>query len=132
MKSKESKKKSRFGKGLMAGALFGIAAGIFMSSKEGKQIAAKVRRHAAEIEARLKREFKKKKVLGRKAYEDSIDEVLAYYARSKKIAKSEIPDLRRYLIGKWDLIKDEMADVHEQRKAKHVSRPAAKKRKRRA
>jgi hypothetical protein len=129
MKSRESKNKSRFGKGLMAGALFGIAAGIFMSSKEGKQIAAKVRRHAAEIEARLKREFKKKKVLGRKAYEDSIDDVLAYYTRSKKIAKSEIPDLRRYLIGKWDLIKDEMADVHEQRKAKRMSRPAAKKRK---
>jgi hypothetical protein len=124
MKS-EKKKPSHFGKGLMAGALFGIAAGIFMSSKEGKEMAGKLQKQAKEIEGRLRKELAKNKELSQKAYAESIDTVLAYYIKSKKIAKAELPALRKYLIGKWALIKDEMKEVPKQKKT--ARKPVARK-----
>lgn len=118
--SKDKKKKSHLGKGLLVGALFGVAAGIFMSSKEGKEMAQKLQKRSKEIEGKLKSEFKKKKELTEATYKESIDTVLAYYTKSKKIAKSEIPALRKYLIGKWKMIKEEMASV-EAPKRKNAS-----------
>jgi len=131
MKPKDKKKKSRFGKGLMAGALFGIAAGIFMSSKEGKRMADKLQKQAKEIESRLRNEFKKKKELSEQTYAESIDSVLAYYMKSRKIAKSEIPALRNYLMGKWKLIKMEMKDVPKKKPVKKTAKKTAKKSKKR-
>lgn len=122
MKSKDKKKKSHFGKGLMAGALFGIAAGIFMSSREGKQMADKLQKRAKEIETRLKAEFKKNKDMSEKNYKESIDTVLAYYIKSKKIAKAEIPALRRYLLGKWKFIKAEMKEVPKKKASRKTKK----------
>lgn len=112
------KKKSHFGKGMIAGAIFGIAAGIYMSSREGKQMAQKLRSRAGEIEKRLHSEFRKNKDLTESAYENAIETVLAYYLRTKKIAKNEIPNLRSYLLGKWSMVKEEMRDVRTEQKAK--------------
>jgi uncharacterized protein YktB (UPF0637 family) len=128
MKSKEKKKKSHFGKGLLAGALFGLAAGIFMSSKEGKDMANKLQKRSKEIETKLRNEFKKNKVLTEDAYKESIDTVLAYYLKSRKIAKSEIPALRRYLLSKWKLVKSEMKSVKKETKRKPTKRKTKLKR----
>jgi uncharacterized protein YktB (UPF0637 family) len=115
---KDIKKKGRFGKGLIAGAIFGIAAGIFMSSREGKSMAKKLEIQAKSIEKKLRDELAKKKDLTQGAYGEAIDSVLAYYAKTKKIAKTEIPDLKNYLESKWDLVKDEMGSVRKERTAK--------------
>jgi gas vesicle protein len=119
--------KSKFGKGLMAGALFGIAAGIYMASKEGKQLTDKLKKRSNEIEKRIRGEFKKQKGMTQKAYNDSINTVLAYYLKSKKIAKTELPDLRKYLLAKWELVKDELADVPAEQQAKRSRRKTASK-----
>ncbi len=104
-------KKSHSGGALIAGAIFGLAAGIFMSSHEGKRMAGRLQQRAKEIESRLRKEFDKRKTNTQGAYTESIDSVLAYYLKSKEIAKSEIPQLRSYLMGKWAHVKDEMASV---------------------
>lgn len=114
-KAPEKKKKGHFGKGLIAGAIFGIAAGIFMSSREGKKMAKDLEVKARGIETKLRGEFKKKKDLTQGAYEESIDSVLAYYMKSKKIAKTELPALKRYLSDKWELVKDELGSVKKER-----------------
>ena len=128
MKPKVKKKKSHFGKGLLAGAIFGLAAGIFMSSKEGKDMANKLQKRSSEIETKLRSEFAKKKTLTEDTYKDSIDTVLAYYLKSRKIAKSEIPALRRYLLSKWKLVKAEMKDVKKETKMRSTKRKSNRKR----
>lgn len=104
-------KKSHGGKALLAGAIFGLAAGIFMSSHEGKRMAARLQTRAREIEGQLRKEFMKRKAATQETYVESIDTVLAYYLKSKEIAKSEIPQLRSYLVGKWAHVKHEMTTV---------------------
>jgi uncharacterized protein YktB (UPF0637 family) len=122
------KKKGHFGKGLIAGAIFGIAAGIFMSSREGKQMAKNLESQAKMIERKLRGEFKKKSDLTKNAYEEAIDSVLAYYIKSKKIAKTELPALKRYLEDKWELVKDEMGDVRKEQVQKTTKKSAPRKR----
>jgi hypothetical protein len=109
-------KKSHSGKALLAGAIFGLAAGIFMSSHEGKRMAGRLQLRAKEIESRLRKEFGKRKAATQGAYAESIDTVLAYYLKTKEIAKSEIPQLRNYLLGKWSHVKEEMGTVEASRK----------------
>ena len=121
--------KSKFGKGLVAGALFGIAAGIYMSSKEGKQLTDRLKKRSTEIEKRIRAELKKQKAMSQTAYNNSIDTVLAYYLKSKKIAKTELPDLRKYLLAKWELVKDELEDIPEEQAAKHAKKKVGGKKK---
>lgn len=105
------KKKGHFGKGLLAGAIFGIAAGIFLTSKEGKQVTKRIESRAREIEKKLRTEFKKKKELTEVAYDDSVDRVLAYYLKTKQIAKTELPDLKKILRNKWAVVRAELEDL---------------------
>lgn len=105
------KKKGHFGKGLLAGAIFGIAAGIFLTSKEGKQVTKRIESRAREIEKKLRLEFKKKKEFTEAAYDDSVDRVLAYYLKTKQIAKTELPDLKKILRNKWSVVRAELEDV---------------------
>lgn len=121
MSSTKREKKSHFGKGLMAGALLGVAAGIFMSSKEGKQMAKKLQAKANQIEKHLQQELAKKSELTQATYTEAIDNVLAYYAKSRQIAKSEIPALRKFLISKWKSIKHEMEDVKKSTRKKRIA-----------
>lgn len=101
-------KKSHFKAGMLAGALFGLAAGIFMSSKQGKKLAKDLRTQTKDIQTRLMREFKKTTHVSEKSYQQAIDRVLAYYAKSRQIAAKEVPSLRRYLVSRWHIVKREM------------------------
>lgn len=108
--------------GLVAGALFGIAAGIFMSSKQGKKLAKDLKTHTAKIEARLRKELAGVKTLTESSYEDAIDTVLGYYSKSRSIAKEEVPALRRYLVSRWH-------EVQKELKPAAVAKSATKKKK---
>lgn len=105
------KKKGHFGKGLLAGAIFGIAAGIFLTSKEGKQVTKRIESRAKEIEKKLRTEFKKKKELTEETYDESVDRVLAYYLKTKQIAKTELPSLKKILRDKWVSVRSELESV---------------------
>jgi gas vesicle protein len=110
MPTKEPIKKtpSHFKAGILAGTVFGIAAGIFMSSKQGKKLAKQLQSQTKEIQARLQKELKKTKKLTEESYADAIENVLGYYAKSRKIASKEVPELRRYLMAKWSTVKKEL------------------------
>lgn len=105
----------KFKGGLITGALFGIAAGIYMSSKQGKAMAKQLRKDAMEVQKRIMSEFKKKKDISESTYDETIDTVLAYYVKSKKIASREVPALRRYLTSKWRDVRDELKAVKKRR-----------------
>jgi hypothetical protein len=125
--SHEKKPHRHTGRTLIAGAIFGLAAGIFMSSREGKRMAGRLQIRAKEIETKLRKEFEKRKTATESAYAESIDSVLAYYLKSKEIAKSEIPQLRTYLLGKWAHVKTEIASVSKSKPAAR-RKPAKRKR----
>jgi gas vesicle protein len=101
----------KFKGGLITGAIFGVAAGIFMSSKKGKALARELRSQSMAIQKRIMREMKKSKAMTESAYRDSIDTVLAYYETSKQIASKEVPALRRYLMSKWKDVQRELKSV---------------------
>ena len=122
-------KKSHFKGGLLTGALFGIAAGIFMSSKQGKEMAKQLKKQATEVQDRIETELKSKKTITEKTYKESIDTVLAYYIKSKAIAKEEVPALRRYLLGKWKEVKKELANVDKPKAKPDTRRKTASKKK---
>ena len=107
-KDTPKKQSSHLKAGLMAGALFGVAAGIFMSSKKGKQLAKDLKKHTQDIEGRLRKELMNVKNVGMDEYEDAIDSVLGYYTKSRSIAKTEVPALRRYLVGRWNEVQKEL------------------------
>jgi gas vesicle protein len=109
--STQPKKKSHFKAGMLAGAVFGLAAGIFMSSKQGKLLGKDLQRKTKEIQKRLHKELSSAKNITESSYSESIDKVLAYYTKSRQIAKTEVPALRRYLLSKWKVIKQEMKSV---------------------
>ena len=122
--SKTPKKRSSHLKaGLVAGALFGVAAGIFMSSKQGKKLAKDLKAQTSKIEARLRKELSSAKKLTEGNYEEAIDNVLAYYAKSRQIAKTEVPALRRYLVGRWGEVQKEL------KPSVPAKKPAARKKK---
>jgi gas vesicle protein len=104
------KKKGHFKAGVLAGAVFGIAAGIFMSSKQGKKLAKELKSQTAEIQGRILKELKKGKKMSEENYGKAIDNVLAYYAKSRKIASKEVPELRHYLLAKWKSVKKELSE----------------------
>lgn len=104
---KMKKRSSHFKGGLLAGAIFGIAAGIFMSSKQGKQLTKQLQNRTKEIQTRLYKELKKSKKLTEATYEKAIENVLEHYAKTRAIAAKEIPELRRYLLAKWKEVKRE-------------------------
>lgn len=79
-----------------------------MSSKQGKKLAKDLKTHTANIEARLRKELSSAKKVTEANYEDAIDNVLAYYAKSRSIAKEEVPALRRYLVGRWSEVQKEL------------------------
>jgi gas vesicle protein len=123
------KKKGHFGKGLLAGAIFGIAAGIFLTSKEGKQVTKRIESRAREIEKKLRMEFKKKKEITEATYDESVDRVLAYYLKTKQIAKTELPSLKRILRDKWASVQAELREVEApKRTVAKTSRTKTKKR----
>jgi uncharacterized protein YktB (UPF0637 family) len=108
MKNAKPQKKSHFKTGVLAGVIFGIAAGIFMNSKQGKTLAKQLEAQAKEIQKRLHKELKKAKHVSEDSYADAIENILTYYAKSKKIAAAEVPALRKHLLAKWQLVKREL------------------------
>jgi gas vesicle protein len=97
--------------GLLAGALFGLAAGIFMSSKQGKKIVKELRVRTKDIQGRLEKELKKTKGVSQESYADAIDKVLAYYIKSKEIASAEVPELRTYLMARWKHVQKDLKSM---------------------
>ncbi|MEN9558527.1 MAG: hypothetical protein RL141_896, partial [Candidatus Parcubacteria bacterium] len=48
------------------------------------------------------------KVVSEKTYTDAVDTVLDYYTKSRHLAKTEVPGLRRYLQGRWTEVRKEL------------------------
>ena len=108
---KEEPSSSHVGIGLAAGAILGLAAGLFLQSRKGKELTRDAQKKAALLQAKVMKKLKKAEHLTKEKYEEVVEDVLAYYAKSKDLAQKELPQVRAFLMGKWKAIETELKKV---------------------
>lgn len=106
----DNKKSSHLGAGLAAGAALGLAAGLFLQSRKGKELTATAQKKALTMQKQVMKKLKEASELTKEKYEEVVDYVLDYYERSKELAAKEIPQARKFLMGQWKEIEKTMKD----------------------
>ncbi len=108
------KKSSHFGAGLLAGAIMGAAAGLFLKSSKGKELTAEAQVKAKELQKKLMKKLKSAESLTKESYESLVEELMGHYETTKEIAKKDIPQIRTYMLKKWSEIKKQLDDVNDE------------------
>ena len=72
-----------------------------------KDVAKKI----AELQKKINAELKKHGVMDKQKYEALVDTIVAYYVKSKDIAKTEIPEVKKNLLASWKTIQKELKSV---------------------
>ncbi len=96
------------GAGLAAGAILGLATGLFMQSRKGKELTKDAQKRALVLQRQVMKKLKDGQELTKERYEDVVDHVLNYYTKSKQLAKKEVPEARKFLMGRWKGIESEI------------------------
>jgi gas vesicle protein len=104
-------KSSHYGAALIAGALVGMAAGLFVQSKNGKALRKDLQKKGTDVQKKLMKELKGVKELTKDRYEDIVDKMLAYYEKSKEVAKNEVPEVRKFLMKNWTEVNKQLKNV---------------------
>ncbi len=104
------KKSSHLGLGVAIGAIIGVAAGLFVQSKKGKEMMKDVEKKAMALQGKLMKELKNAENLTKEKYEVLVDKVTDYYVTSKDITKKEVPEVKKYLMKKWKLIEKQLKE----------------------
>lgn len=102
------KKSSHLGAGIAAGAILGLAAGLFLQSKKGKELTKDARKKAMVLQKQVMKRLEKAGEMSKDVYEEIVDDVVKYYAKSKDLAAKEIPEVRAFLMSKWKEIEKAM------------------------
>ena len=92
---------SHVGAGLMAGAVLGLAAGLFLQSRKGKELTKDAQKRALKLQAQVMKKLGSMEGLTKEKYQEVVDHVLAYYAKSKEVAAKELPQVRTFLMNRW-------------------------------
>lgn len=98
------KKKSgagALGAGVAAGAILGLAAGLFIQSKKGKEMTKDARKKAMVLQKQVMKRLDAAGEMSKDVYEEIVDDVVKYYGKSKDLAAKEIPEVRAFLMSKW-------------------------------
>lgn len=106
-----SAKKSHLGLGMLVGAAIGVAAASFLKSKEGQNFTKDLKKKTAALQSKINKELKKAGNMTEAKYKNLVDTVVAYYAKSKEIAKTEIPEVTQNLMSTWKTIEKELKSV---------------------
>jgi len=105
---KNTKQKSHLGLGVMIGTAIGVAAAVFMQSKQGEKTLKVLDQKAAVLQAKLARRLKNAEKMTKAKYAALVDEVTEYYVKSKDVTKKEVPEIKRYLMRKWKGIEKQL------------------------
>lgn len=102
------KKSSHLGAGLAAGAVLGLAAGLFLQSRKGKELTRDAMKKAQLLQKQVMKKLDESGVLTKEQYEEMVDYVVNYYTKTKEIAAKEIPQVKKYLLSQWKVIEKEL------------------------
>lgn len=105
------KKKSGAGAvaaGVAAGAILGLASGLFLQSRKGKELTKDARKKALALQKQVMKRIDKAGEMSKDVYEEIVDDVMKYYTKSKDLAAKEVPEVRSFLMSKWKEIEKAM------------------------
>jgi gas vesicle protein len=102
------KKSSHLGLGLMVGTIIGVAAGLFVQSKKGKELLKDAEKKAAVLQNKLMKELKNAENLTKDKYEEIVDKVTNYYVKTKDVTKKEVPEIKKLMMKKWSAIEKQL------------------------
>ena len=106
------KPSSHLGAGMMVGAIIGMATGLFLQSRKGKELTKDAQKLATTLQTKLVKKLQSTENLTKDAYMNLVDETLAYYMKSKQIAKKEVPAVRSYLLARWKSIESQLKSIN--------------------
>jgi gas vesicle protein len=107
----DKKRSSHLGAGVLVGAAIGVAAATFLQSKKGKAFTKDLQKKTMALQKKVAMELQKAGVMSEKKYQELVDKVVAYYVKTKDIAKSEIPEVKKVLLAHWKTIERELKSV---------------------
>ena len=103
----ESHSKGLLAAGLVAGAALAVGTAYYLQTPKGKKMLQQAEKKALAMQKKLVSELNKQKKLTKENYEEAVTKVMAYYAKTKDIASTEVPQVRDYLMSKWKDIEKE-------------------------
>jgi uncharacterized protein YpuA (DUF1002 family) len=86
----------------------GVATKIFIDSKQGQKLSRDLETKAMKLQDQIAEEIKNKKNLTKEKYEEVVNMVMKQYANTTKVAQTEIPILRKFLMQRWSHIQKTM------------------------
>lgn len=104
----ESKKGFPMSKGIAIGTILGIAAGLFLQTKKGKQFTSDAAKKAQQLQKQVMKKLDQVQDMTKERYEEVVDDMLGYYVKAKDVAKTEVPEVRKYLLSRWRTIEDRL------------------------
>jgi gas vesicle protein len=107
----DKKSSSHIGAGLLVGAAIGVAAATFLQSKQGKAFTKDLQKKTMALQKKISMELKKTGDLTKENYQDLVEKVVAYYVKTKDIAQTEIPQVKKVLLAHWKTIEKELKNV---------------------
>lgn len=91
--------------GAVIGTALGVAAGLFLASKKGKQLQKDTKQKAIEFYAYIAPKIKKIKKLGQKEYVAFIENAAKNYGKAKKFSAAETKRLMAEAKTTWKHLK---------------------------
>lgn len=111
MPTKKKSKNGLLAAGLVAGAALGVATAYYLNTPKGKKMLHDAEKKALEMQKKLMKELDKTKNLTKERYEEIVEKLLAYYAKTKDLNAKEAPEIKAYLMDKWKTIQKEYKSV---------------------
>jgi gas vesicle protein len=105
---KKSNSASHLGAGLAAGAVLGLAAGLFLQSRKGKELTKDAEAKAKMLQKQVMKKLEGVGEMTKEKYGEMVDQVVEFYQKSKDVATKEAPAVRKYLLGRWKDIQSQI------------------------
>lgn len=94
--------------GAVAGLALGVAAGMFLNSKKGKELRENVKETVADFYKHISPQLKKIGDMGQQDYKDFMDAAAEKYGKAKKLSKETLKELKSQAQDSWHQFAENM------------------------
>ncbi len=101
-------KNNKFLEGAVIGAILGVAAGIFLTSKKGKELTENVKDMAADFYKKIAPKLKSLGRIGEKEYKEFMKEAAENYAKAKDLSSEKAQQLVEETQKTWKQFQDNL------------------------